>query len=326
MQILKTLVGIASAAALLTACNNVDFKKTKSGIPYKVFSSNKGDSIKPNYIVKFQVIQRVKDSVLYSSYAVNQPQYLQVQPSTTPSNYMDIKGNIMELLPKLRKGDSVYMTQSTDTIFKQNPEAASKSTFKKGDQIITTLRIEDVYKTPEEANEAYTKDAVKSFESNDKQNQERFRKDTMVQASLARDSKIIENYLASKNIQAKKTDWGIYVQELAPGSGPKPAPGKFASVRYNGMNLEGQTFDSGVYPIQVGMGGSIKGFEEGVRQLSKGGKARIYIPSILGYGPQGSPPKIQPNQILVFDMELLDITDKQPAPQAQPNIDTTQRQ
>jgi hypothetical protein len=57
---------------------------------------------------------------------------------------------------------------------------------------------------------------------------------------------------------------------------------------------------------------------EGVSQLSKGEKARIYIPSILAYGKHGSPPKIQPDSILVFEVEVLDITDKQPAPQQQP--------
>jgi FKBP-type peptidyl-prolyl cis-trans isomerase FklB len=53
--------------------------------------------------------------------------------------------------------------------------------------------------------------------------------------------------------------------------------------------------------------GSIQGFEEGVKQIAKGGKAKIYIPSMLGYGMQGAPPKIKPYEHLLFEVETLDI-------------------
>jgi len=110
---------------------------------------------------------------------------------------------------------------------------------------------------------------------------------------------------------------------LDPGKGPKPQPGQFANVKYKGSNLEGETFDSGVYPIQVGMGGSIKGFEEGVKQLAKGGKPKVFVPSMLGYGPRGSEPKIKPNQVLVFDLEVLDISNTRPQQQPMMPVDTT---
>ena len=52
----------------------------------------------------------------------------------------------------------------------------------------------------------------------------------------------------------------------------------------------------------------IKGWTEGLGLLGKGGKATLYIPSKLGYGPR--PPygsRIEPNSILVFEIDLLDI-------------------
>ena len=42
MQVLKNVSVFLAAAALLTACNSVDFKKTKAGVPYKLFSKGKG--------------------------------------------------------------------------------------------------------------------------------------------------------------------------------------------------------------------------------------------------------------------------------------------
>ncbi|MBD0376395.1 MAG: FKBP-type peptidyl-prolyl cis-trans isomerase [Flavisolibacter sp.] len=304
---------IALLVVLLAACNSIDYKKTKAGVPYKIFSKGKGDTIHQNDIVKFQVIQKIKDSILVSSYQQGMSQYIQIQPVPNVLRYSDIGGNVMEILPKAKKGDSIYLVQSADSLIKQNPQLAMNSPFKKGEQLITTIKIEEIYKTPEEANAAVTKEMISQSGRIDKENLARFRKDTMVQTQMNIDNKIIEDYLKANNIQAQKTEWGVYMQVIDPGQGPRPAAGQYVTIKYRGTNLEGQEFDSGTFPMQIGMGGAIKGFEEGVRQLAKGGKAKVYIPSMLGYGPQGSGAKIKPNQILVFDLEVLDISNDRPA-------------
>lgn len=61
----------------------------------------------------------------------------------------------------------------------------------------------------------------------------------------------------------------------------------------------------------------ITGFDEGIRLLKKGGKARLYIPSMLGYGAMQRSEVLKPYTNLIFDIELLDVTDtlpKQPMP------------
>jgi FKBP-type peptidyl-prolyl cis-trans isomerase FkpA len=320
MQSLKKVFGFLAAAVLLTACNNVDFKKTKAGVPYKLFSKGSGDSIRTSNVVKFDVVYKTKDTVLFDSYKQGTPQYLPLQPLPPTFTYNDIGTNLTEIFLKAKKGDSIYITQSTDSLLK-DPQMAN-APFKKGDQIITTIRIVEVYKTNEEAQAAANKDRFSNYGKTQAENLKRFQGDTSLQHQVGRDSKVIEEYLAKNNIQTTKTNWGLYVQVLNPGQGPKPAPGQYVSVKYKGTTLEGQLFDSGVYPMQVGVGGSIPGFEMGVMELSKGGKANIYIPSTLAYGPRGSGPKIGPNENLIFEIELLDISDKplQPPPAA---LDTT---
>jgi FKBP-type peptidyl-prolyl cis-trans isomerase FkpA len=314
MQVLKVLFMFMAAGAFFASCKNVEFQKTSAGVPFKVFSNKKGDSIKVNYIVKFEVIQKTKDSVLFDSYKQGASQYLQVQPGRPNLSYNDIGGNIMEIFPKVKNGDSIYIVQATDSLMKQNAEVMSK-TFKKGDQVITTIKIVEVYKTIDEANAAVAKDRAKQSASREKEAIEMFRKDTATQAQMAIDSRQIEAYLAQNNIQATKTEWGAYVQVINPGTGPKPEAGKFVNVKYAGRTLKGVAFDAGEFPLQMGTGGSIKGFEEGVKQLSQGGKALVFIPSRLGYGPNGSGPKIGPNEILVFDLEILSISDTPPTAQ-----------
>ncbi|HEU4469705.1 MAG TPA: FKBP-type peptidyl-prolyl cis-trans isomerase [Flavisolibacter sp.] len=315
MKPVKIVLGVLASAALLSACNSVDFKKTRGGVPYKIFGSDKSDSIKADYIVKFHFIQKTKDTVLASTYSVNQPQYAAVQPVAGPAAYADLKGNVMEIFLRAHTGDSIYIVQTADSLLAQFADGPAP--FKKGDEVVTTIRILDVYKNPEEARAAINKESIASAGQRDKDAMARFKSDTAAQAQLQRDNRIIEEYLRTNNIQTQKSPWGVYVQVLNPGQGPKPAPGKFVSVQYKGYTFDGKVFDSGVYPIQVGMGGSIKGFEDGVIQLSKGGRAKIFIPSVLAYGAAGNQ-GIKPNENLAFDIEVLDISDNQPMPSAQP--------
>lgn len=50
----------------------------------------------------------------------------------------------------------------------------------------------------------------------------------------------------------------------------------------------------------------IQGFREGLQQLKIGDRALLFIPSHLGYGPQGAGKTIPPNADLVFEIELVD--------------------
>lgn len=314
MKFPKIILSILALVTIISACQSVEFKKTSAGVPYKIFSSNKGDSVRAGSIVKYQVIQKVKDSVLYSSYTLKKPEYLQVKPQTTKPVYGDSKANVEEIIAKAKQGDSIYLVQSTDSLIKENPQ---QTMFKSGQQLITTIKIEAVYKTPEDANNAYMKEQRSSYDDRKKEGLKSFKKDTAAQASIEKDDKLIEDYLKAHNIQAEKNEWGIYIERLAPGQGPKPAFGQYSTIRYKGMHMSGEVFDQNVMPVQIGVSQVVFGFMEGVSQLSKGEKARIYIPSLLAYGEQGNPPKIKPNENLIFEVEVLDITEKEPAQQQQ---------
>lgn len=308
--VLSTLV----VAMSIAACQSVDFKKTSSGIPYKLYSSKKGDSVRQGSIVKYWVMQKVKDSVVYSSYKNGRAEYFQVQPSTEKATYTNIRATVEELISRSKEGDSLYMVQATDSLIKENPQQAL---FKKGEQLITTIKIEKVYKTEEEARTDAIKEQAAGYEQSKKEGLAGFKKDTAAQASIQKDDKIIADYLNAHNIKAEKSEWGIYIERLSPGQGPKPNFGQYSNVHYVGKHLNGEVFDEGTMPVQIGVSQVVFGFMEGVSQLSKGEKARVYIPSALAYGEQGSPPKIQPNEVLIFELEVLDITDKDPAPQQQ---------
>lgn len=109
-----------------------------------------------------------------------------------------------------------------------------------------------------------------------------------------------------------KTESGLRYQILQKGSGLKAEKGQTVSVHYKGQLADGTVFDSSYkrnQPLEfpVGVGQVIPGWDEGICLLKVGDKARLVIPSELGYGSRGAGGVIPPNATLIFDVELMDV-------------------
>lgn len=110
----------------------------------------------------------------------------------------------------------------------------------------------------------------------------------------------------------------VKVESLSPGDGKNfPKPGDQVTMHYVGtLQSNGSEFDSsrkpgrGPFKTQIGVGQVIKGWDDGVPQLSIGEKARLTIPADEGYGARGFPPIIPGGSTLVFEVELLAINGK----------------
>ncbi|WP_276075783.1 FKBP-type peptidyl-prolyl cis-trans isomerase [Polyangium mundeleinium] len=102
-------------------------------------------------------------------------------------------------------------------------------------------------------------------------------------------------------------------EDITVGTGPEAREGDKVKVHYTGRLLKTNfMFDSSVgkepLEFQLGKGEVIKGWDEGVAGMKVGGKRKLTIPSKLGYGDDGSPPKIPGKATLVFEVELLEVT------------------
>ena len=109
---------------------------------------------------------------------------------------------------------------------------------------------------------------------------------------------------------AKKTESGIVITTLTPGTGPSPKATDKVKVHYHGTLTDGSVFDSSVQrgqPATFPLNGVIKCWTEGVQQMKAGGKSRLVCPSELAYGERGAPPRIKPGATLIFEVELLEI-------------------
>jgi peptidylprolyl isomerase len=109
-----------------------------------------------------------------------------------------------------------------------------------------------------------------------------------------------------------KTPSGLQYEDLVPGSGASPSPGKTVIVHYTGWLTNGTKFDSSVdrnepFSFTIGSGQVIPGWDEGVMSMKIGGKRKLVIPPELGYGAAGAGGVIPANATLVFEVILLDI-------------------
>ena len=128
-----------------------------------------------------------------------------------------------------------------------------------------------------------------------------------------------EKFLAENKTKEgiKTTASGLQYKVVKMGDGAKPAATDKVTVHYTGTLTDGKKFDSSVdrgQPATFPLNGVIKGWTEGLQLMTVGSKFQFFIPPDLAYG-LNAPPSIGPNQVLVFDVELLKI---EAAPAAQP--------
>mmetsp|Transcript_9817 Transcript_9817/g.15048 ORF Transcript_9817/g.15048 Transcript_9817/m.15048 type:complete len:111 (-) Transcript_9817:146-478(-) len=106
----------------------------------------------------------------------------------------------------------------------------------------------------------------------------------------------------------------LRMETLKPGDATNfPKPGNTVRVHYVGTLTSGDKFDSSrdrgrPFEFKLGMGQVIRGWDEGVQQMSLGQIARMTIAPEWAYGPRGYPPVIPPSATLIFEVELLEFS------------------
>lgn len=107
-----------------------------------------------------------------------------------------------------------------------------------------------------------------------------------------------------------ETESGLQYKVITSADGPSPVTTDKVSVHYTGRLLDGSVFDSSVErgePASFRVNGVIKGWTEALKLMRVGEKWELFIPGHIAYGERGSGGKIGPNQLLIFEVELLGI-------------------
>ena len=104
---------------------------------------------------------------------------------------------------------------------------------------------------------------------------------------------------------------GLQYVVIEEGTGSKhPTPTSEVSVHYRGSLINGLEFDSSFargQPAQFKVNEVIKGWSDILPLMRVGDYWRVYVPAEMAYGERGQPPRIGPNEALVFELKLVDI-------------------
>ncbi|MBN2419861.1 MAG: FKBP-type peptidyl-prolyl cis-trans isomerase [Deltaproteobacteria bacterium] len=134
--------------------------------------------------------------------------------------------------------------------------------------------------------------------------------------------------LAQKNLEAGKayleenkikegvitTESGLQYKIIKEGEGKSPKKSDRITVHYEGTKIDGSVFDSSYKrgePVTFQIDRVIKGWTEGLQLMKEGGKYKLFVPADLAYGESGAGQQIGPNEVLLFDVEIVKVLDEQ---------------
>lgn len=309
----KSLCLVAVVLIILASgCNEQRFIKEKDGTEYKIIRNSDGRKAVPGDFMEVNMLAIYKgihkDTTLFSSVESSAPRFIPFDTMQMPPFFKEV-----------HEGDSLVIRQSTDSIMKMGQ---APPYMEKGQFVYQSFKIVKLFKTKEASDSAAKpfQAAAKLIEykkAEDAIDELIAKNDSLVKA----DNKIITDYMAKNNLKGTKTKWGTYVIIDSAGTGSDLTPNDVAVVNYSGRTFNDSTFDSNtqirfnhVEPYYVDMGeyrGIIPGWVDGLKMMKKGTIGKLLIPSYLAYGASGRPPKIGPNENLVFDMKVVDVVNQE---------------
>jgi len=320
-MITKFLLPLA-AVLILTSCGGDSqfdgFTRAEAtGLHYKFFKHNDaGKKVDTGCGITFsyRISTFPKDSVIIDSKQVSQDgsgytRFL--------LNAISFKGSFEDGFLMMHEGDSAAFIVSADSFYlKTSQQMSLPPGITPGSHLKGVFTIKEVK----------TRAEVKK-----NQEEQMAEREKMMQNAMAKEGTEREKYLADNKITTKPTESGLIYIELKKGKGEHPKPTDIVKVHYTGTLLDGTKFDSsfdhpGKEPAEFPLNQVIPAWTEGVGMMAKGGKAKLIVPSQIGYGMRQSGP-IPPFSTLVFEVELLDIKPGQdPAQMQMPQMQQGQQQ
>ncbi len=270
-----------------------DFITTELGFSFKHCVNNKNSyKAKQGDILYGEMEVRLNDSVLlYSNFG---------KPERLFSIIGTSKGSIDEFLLNLHIGDSAIIIIPADSTSKY----VNNLVLRHGDKMYFYLKIQQIISQKEISEEDRVKIEIEQ-----------------------REFDTIEQYIQKYSLKAEKQESGLYFINIVEGEGETPDYSDEVVVNYSVSTFDGKIIDTNIKSIALNAGiysqdrryepfsfvlgddGLILGWTQGVSLMKKGGRAKLIIPSKLGYGQNAYGP-IKPNSILIFDITLINIVRK----------------
>jgi len=283
-----------------SSCHWNDFKKGEKGYQYKIVREGNGPEFENNHFILMHMDYYYEDdSLLFSWNEKNIPVTLQYIDSVWENS-----GQIYHGMNKLKVGDSA--------VFKVDCADLYEVAFRRGiphglnpfGEITVYVGIEGMLDRNEfrlwQADQFQVRQAMA----------QRLRQEQLVEDMI-----LIDIHLEEQGIIPMEFESGIRYVIREEGAELQPQKGDEVSIHYKGYMLDGTEFNS-TYdtdePATFTLGAKrvIPAWEEGVATMSLGAKYTFYVPSQYAYGVRGMEGIVEPNTVVVYDIELLEIDKK----------------
>ncbi len=271
----------------ISSCNtekSVTFETTESGIEYKIVETTEDARVPQfNEVLELDAEYYWQDSLMFTS--ADFPEAFKI--GYRESTYL---GSLDESFGLLKEGDSAVIRIDAFEFYKNAAGSPPPDFMTEGDKLEFRLRLKKIFTEEEIKKEMEELSAIQ----------------------MEQEKEMRDVYIANNQIEVEPTESGLYYVEEAKGKGKQPKEGDEVVVHYTGKLINGQVFDSSVdrdepFSFPLGQGRVIPGWDEGIALMKVGGKAKLVIPSHLGYGEMGAGGAIPPFATLIFEVELLEV-------------------
>jgi FKBP-type peptidyl-prolyl cis-trans isomerase FkpA len=295
----KRIVFLLPIISMLTACGK-EYETTPSGLEYKFIREGKGPKPEDGeYLMVHAIFTTQNDSVIFNSY---ENDMLVPVRYDTLSVALQNTTLLEEGFYMMQKGDSATFRIKAENLYERTFGASLPPNIPRGSLITCQVKAEEIL----------TSSAYMHWQEEEiKKKQEKLGLQNKTQ--LESDILIIDKYLQKNNLNAQTTISGLRYIIHEAGTGTYPVQGDTVLFHYQGKLLDGTVItdskEKDLAPRSFVMGSKqiLTGWEEGITLLKKGAKASLYLPSPLAYGARGLQNVVDPNTILVIDIELIEI-------------------
>lgn len=297
-------IATITAFSMFTACKNSSSGSFETdpttGIKYHFFTrDDKG--AKPSmgdYAKVYLTLKNSNDSVLYDS------RHKQRKEDTSLTVKIHLMKSFNGCLPDgicmMAIGDSASFMVSADSLYLKTFHSQQLPAFIKAGSMVTFNIKLASFET--------------SQQMSDEMDAEMKERQTMMDKRKADEPVQIAKYIADNKITAKPESDGIYILERKKGSGKPIKEGDSVEVKYTGTLLDGtvvETSDHGpertTFTLVYGKDFFIKGFDDIIKNLEKGGSVKALIPSAMAFGEQKQGNLILPYTPLIYNVEVLNV-------------------
>jgi len=132
-----------------------------------------------------------------------------------------------------------------------------------------------------------------------------------VAGDAASDAEWLKGNAANEGVVSLPSGLQYKILDSGPADGAKPSKADSCTCHYTGTLVSGSTFDSSRTrgkPATFTPSGVIAGWTEALQLMRPGDRWMLYIPANLGYGSRGAGARIPPDSTLIFDLELIAVS------------------